>query len=59
MTTSKMIKKEIEKAAKEANVSEVVIISQMQGLLVDKGDEKSILTLHTLKMEYASKQGLI
>ena len=53
MTTSKMIKKEIEKAAKEANVSEVVIISQMQGLLVDKGDEKSILTLHTLKMEYA------
>lgn len=53
------MKKEIEQAAKEANVSEVEIISQMQGLLVASGDEKSILILHTLKMEYAKQQGLI
>ena len=53
------MKKEIEQAAKEANVSEVEIISQMQGLLVAKGDEKAILLLHTLKMEYAKKQGLL
>lgn len=53
------MKKEIEQAAKEANVSEVEIISQMQSLLVAKGDDKSILLLHTLKMEYAKEQGLI
>lgn len=53
------LKKEIEKSAKEANVSEVEIISQMQGLLVANGDEKSILLLHTLKMEYAKEQGLL
>ena len=59
MTTSNILKLEIEKTAREANVSEIEIISQMQGLLVSKGDEKSILQLHTLKMQYAKKLGLI
>ena len=54
-----LLKIEIEESAKEINVSEVEIISQMQGLLVSKGDEKSILELHTLKMEYAKSSGLI
>ena len=53
MKDKDLIKTEIEKAAKEAGVSEIEIISQMQGLLVEKGDEKGILQLHTLKMEYA------
>jgi hypothetical protein len=53
------LKKEIEQVAKETNTSEIEVISQMQGLLVQTGDEKSILILHTLKMEYAKKQGLI
>lgn len=49
------IKNEIEKTAKEANCSEIEIISQMQGILAKKGDEKGILELHQLKMEYALK----
>jgi hypothetical protein len=31
----------------------------MQGLLAESGDEKGILQLHTLKMEYAKKLNLI
>jgi hypothetical protein len=59
MNAAETLRKEIEAAAKEINVSEIEIISQMQGLLVEKGDEKSIIQLHNLKMEYAKKQGII
>lgn len=49
------LKQQIEKTAKELGVSEIVVIQKMQGALVEKGDEKSILELHTLKMHYAKK----
>lgn len=59
MTTSKEIKNQIEKSAKECDMSVIDFISKMQAELVSIGDEKGIMQLHTLKMEYAKKLKLI
>lgn len=48
----KFLKSQIEQAAKDAGVSEIEIISIMQGECAKRGDEKSIEILHRLKMQY-------
>lgn len=43
---------EIESTAKELNITEIEVISTMQGLLAENGDEKGVYQLHVLKMKY-------
>ena len=46
------IKKEIEKAAKEANCTELEIITAMQGECAKRNDETTIEILCDLKWDY-------
>ena len=49
------LKTQIEKTAKEINATEIEVISAMQTECANRGDEKAILELHTLKMEYIKR----
>ena len=48
----KEIKSDIEKSAKEANCTEIQIISKMQGICASLGDEKHIEILCSIKSDY-------
>tara|TARA_R110001632_G_scaffold224020_1_gene356195 strand:+ start:169 stop:327 length:159 start_codon:yes stop_codon:yes gene_type:complete len=48
----KNLKSQIEKAAKEANCTELEIIAAMQTELAKKGDEKNLAILCDLKWDY-------
>jgi len=47
-----LLKTEIEKTAKEENVSEIEIITAMQGHCAKMNDEKTLEILCELKMDY-------
>jgi len=48
----KVLKAQIEKAAKESNSTELEIISAMQTVLASKGDDKNLEILCNLKWDY-------
>ena len=50
-----LLKQEIEKAAKEANCTEIEIITAMQGAMAMKGDEETLKVLCKIKSEYINK----
>ena len=49
------LKQFIEKQARSINVNEIGLISTMQGICANRGDEKMIEVLAELKWEYIEK----
>lgn len=47
-----LLKKQVEKTAKEAGVSELEIITAMQAISAQKGDESTLEALASLKWDY-------
>lgn len=50
--TKEMLRKEIEKQAKELNITIIEMITAMQGIVAQNGDSKVLETLIELKRDY-------